>query len=61
MEVPKIISQDRIQERTVKQIVDIPVPQAVEELVEVSKVSFQDRVQQRFGRQIIETPFSFTR
>ena len=56
VEVPKIISQDRIQQRTVKQIVGIPVPQVVEEVVEVCKVSSQDRVQQRFGRQIIETP-----
>ena len=40
----------------VAQIVDIPVPQVVEELVEVFKVFFQDRVQQRIVEQIIETP-----
>ena len=40
-----ISSGKRISERTVEQIVDAPVPQAVEELVEVSKVFSQDRVQ----------------
>ena len=39
MEVPKTVSQDRIQQRNVEQIVDVPVPQVVEELVEVFKVS----------------------
>ena len=43
-------------DQTVEQIVDTPVPQVVEELVEASKVFSQDRVQQRFGEQIIETP-----
>ena len=56
MEVPKTISQDRIQQQTLEQIVDTPVPQVVEELAEASKVFSQDRVQQRFGGQIIETP-----
>ena len=56
VEVPKTISQDRIQQRTVEQIVDIPVPQVGEELVEVSKVLLQDRIQQRFVEQTIETP-----
>ena len=38
------------------QIVDVPVPQVVEDLVEVSKVFPQNRVQQRFVEQTIETP-----
>ena len=38
------------------QIVDVPVPQVVEDLVEVSKVFPQNRVQQRFLDQTIETP-----
>ena len=37
-------------------VVDVTVPQAVEELVEGSKVFSQDRVQQRFGKQTIEIP-----
>ena len=37
-------------------VVDVTVPQAVEELVEASKVFSQDRVQQHFGKQTIEPP-----
>ena len=56
---PSTISEDRIQERTAERIVDIPVPQDVEELVEVSRVS-QDMIQQRSVEQTDETPdFSF--
>ena len=33
VEVPKFVSQDRIQHRTLEQISDTPVPQLVEELV----------------------------
>ena len=50
------MSDDRIQQRNVERIVDIPVPQDVEEQVEVFKVSHQDRVKQRFVEQTIETP-----
>ena len=56
VELPTIVSQDRIQQRTLEQIVDTQVPQIVEELAEASKVFSQDRVQQRFGGQTIETP-----
>ena len=38
-EVPKIVSQDRIQQRTVEQTVDILVPQDVEEPAEFFKTS----------------------
>ena len=34
VEVPKFVSQDRTQQRTLTQISDTPVPQVVEELVE---------------------------
>ena len=56
VEVPKTVSQDRIQQRTLEQISDTPVPQVVEELVEVITVFVQDRVQQRFAEQIFATP-----
>ena len=56
VELPKIVSQDRIQQRTVGQIVDVPVPQAVEELAEVFRVFSQDRIQQRAVEQTIDTP-----
>ena len=52
MEVPKTISQGRIQQQTLEQIVDTPVLQVVEELAEVFS---QDWVQQLSGEQIIET------
>ena len=48
--------QDRIQQRTVEQIVDVPVQQVVEEQAEASKVFSQDRAQQHFGGQIVEPP-----
>ena len=47
VEVPETVSQDRIQQRTVEQIIDASVPQAVEELAEVFRVFSQDRIQQR--------------
>ena len=53
VEVLKTVLQDRVQQRTVEQIVDAPVLQAVEELAEVSKVSSQDRIQQRIVEQTI--------
>ena len=55
VEVPKTVSQVGIQQRTVEQIVDVPVPWVVEELMEVSKDFAQDRVQQRSVEQTIET------
>ena len=48
--------QDRIQQRTLEQISDTPVPQVVEELVEVLTFFSQDRDQQRFAEQIFATP-----
>ena len=44
-EVPKMVSQNRIQRRTAEQIVEVPVPKVVEEHVEIAKVSSQNRVQ----------------
>ena len=41
------VSRDGVQQRTVEQIVDAPVPQNVKELTEVSKVFSQDGIQQR--------------
>ena len=55
VEVPKTVSQDRIQQRTLEQISDTPVPQVAEELVEVFTVFSQDRVQQRFAKLIFQT------
>ena len=56
IEVPKIVSQDRIPQRNAEPVMDIPVPQVVEEFAEVFKVFFQNRVQQRIVEQTTETP-----
>ena len=54
VEVPKFVSQDRIQQRTLEQISDIPVPQVLEELVEVFTHFSQDGVQQHLAEQIFK-------
>ena len=51
VDAPKTVSQDRIQQRTVEQIVDVPFPQAVE----VFRVFSKDRIQQRAVEQTIDT------
>ena len=56
VEVLKTILQDRIQQRTAEQIVDVPVPQVLKELAEVSKSFRRDRIQQRSVEQSRETP-----
>ena len=47
VEVVKVIPQERISERIVEQIVDVPVPQIMEEIVEVVQIIPQERVQNR--------------
>ena len=44
---PKIQSRDRILQCTVEQILDVPVPEMVKQLVEAPKTIPQDRIQQR--------------
>eukprot|EP00971_Amphidinium_carterae_P180775 3585682-Amphidinium_carterae.1 len=41
--VPKIIPQERVQNRTVEMVVDVPVPQTVEEIVTVPKIIPQEK------------------
>ena len=53
--VAKTLSQNRTQQRT-EEVIDAPVLQVVEELVEVSQVFSQNTVYQRFGEQTTETP-----
>ena len=38
VEVPKIVSQDKIPQRTAEQVMDIPVPHVVEEIIEAFEV-----------------------
>ena len=56
VEVVQIIPQERIQQRIVEQIVDVPVPQVVEEILEVIKVIPQERVSERIVEQIVDVP-----
>jgi len=49
-------SKERVQQRTVEQVVDVPVPQVVEEVIEVAKVIPQERVQQRTVEQVVDVP-----
>ena len=53
VEVPETVSRDGVQQRTVEQIPDAPVPQAVEELADISKVLSQDGIEQRIVEQTI--------
>ena len=53
--IPKIVSQDKIPQRTAEQVMDIPVPQVTEESIEMFNVLSQDRVQQRNVEHITET------
>ena len=53
VEVPKSSSQDRILQRTVEQVLDVPVQPMIEEVVEVPKIVYQNRIpaaQFAFGR-----------
>ena len=53
MKLPNTMSQDRIRQRTVEQIVDTSDPQVVEKLVVVFRVFSQDRIQQHTVEQTI--------
>ena len=57
IELPTIVSQDRIQQRPLEQIVDTPVPQIVEELAEASsRFSPRTGLNSVFEEQTIEPP-----
>ena len=53
VEVLETFSRDGVQQWTVEQIVDAPVPQAVEELAEVSKFSPRTG----FNSALLSSPF----
>ena len=46
-------SFERIQQRTVEEIVDVPVPLFQEQIVEVIKVFLQERLSERIVEQIV--------
>ena len=47
-----------MQKRTIEQIVDVPVPQVHEQIVEVVKVILQDRISEGIVEQIVEVVHS---
>ena len=60
VKLPKTVSKNEIQERTVEHIAaDIPVLQVAEELMEASKVFPEDKIQKRFAGQTIDSPGMF--
>ena len=52
----KISSRDRILQCTVEQILDVPVPEKVEQLTEMPKIVSQNRIQQRTVEQTVDLP-----
>ena len=53
---PKILSRDRILQGTVEQILDVPVPEMVEQLVNLPNTVFQDSIQERTVERIADVP-----
>ena len=56
VETTKVVAQERVQQRTVEQIVDVCVPQVQERSVELVKVILQERVSERIGEKIVDVP-----
>ena len=54
VEVVKIIPQEQVQQRTVEQIVDVPVQQIVDNIVDVAQIIFQERVSERVVEDIVD-------
>ena len=54
VEVTKIISHERIQQRTVEEIFEFPVQQIMENIVEVVQIIPQERVSERVVEQIVD-------
>ena len=56
IEVVRLIPQERVQKRTVEQIVHVPVPQVVEEIAEVVQIIHQERISKRVIDRIVDVP-----
>ena len=55
-EVERQIPQERVQQRTLEQIVHVPAPQVVEEIAGVVQIIPQERVSKRIIDRIVEVP-----
>ena len=50
------IPQERVQQRTAEQIVDVPVPQVVDEAAGVVQIILQDRISKRIVDRFVDVP-----
>ena len=55
-EIVEVVRLERVQQRTVEQIVHVPVPQVVEEKVGVVQIILQERVSMRIIDRIVDVP-----
>ena len=55
--VVRLTTHERVQRRTAKHFVDVPVPQIWAEIFEVVRLVPQEPVQQRIDEQIVDVPF----
>ena len=54
LEVPKTSSRERILQGTAEQILDVPIPEAVEQLVKLPNTVSEDRIQERVAERIAD-------
>ena len=52
----KVVPQERLRQHTVERIIEVPVPQIVEEIVGVVEHVAQERVQERTVEQVVDVP-----
>ena len=52
----QVFPQERISERILEQIVDAPVPQIQEQVVEIAKITPQERIWEIIIEQIMDVP-----
>ena len=56
VEVVRMIPRERVQRRTVEQIVHVPVPQVVEEIAGLVQMILQERISKRIIDRIVDVP-----
>eukprot|EP00971_Amphidinium_carterae_P264233 5241909-Amphidinium_carterae.1 len=52
----EVVTEERIINMSVDQIIDVPIPQTVEEIINVPKIVPQERVMNRTVEQIVDVP-----
>ena len=53
--VPQIM-EERVQQRTVQQIIDVTVPQVMKEIMQVAQFTLHERMSERIIEQIVDVP-----